>query len=679
MLLVIGVTGHTGKYFLNELNKNKYNEKVRFFVRNKKEKDLFENISLDYEIIYGDLNNIDDIEKACDGVDTILEIYNIRYSLKVLESAIKQKVKRIVFVHTTGIYSKYKMASEEYKNIEKEVIKKAEGKVDITILRPTMIYGDICDYNISKFIKMIDKMRIYPLIAGGKAKIQPVNAQDLGKAYYKVLVNREKTKNKDYNLSGEAPITIKDLLKMISNKLNKKTIFIPIPLWLSVFFAYIVKIVSIGKIDIVEKVLRMDEDRSFDNSAAKKDFGYTTINFEEGLKREINQYIKKDNSTIKKAIILTTVPSTIEQFNMQNIKLLKELGYKVEVASNFNTTGNIDNSRLETFINELKDLNVGIINIGFSRKLLNFNNIKAYFQINRLFKNENYQLIHCHTPICSVITRLAARKSRKKGTKVIYTAHGFHFYKGASILNWLIYYPIEKMCAKWTDYLITINEEDYNLAKTKFKAKKIELINGVGVDENKFNFTLTDNEKERIRQKLNLKKEDFVLIQVGELNKNKNQIMTIEAMKKIVKENKNIKLLLVGKGTLKDFYAEKIKEYNLEEYIFLLGYRRDIPQLLKISDCLISTSKREGLPVNLIEAAMSGLPIIATNCRGNRDLTDKDKLIDIDDISKLEEKILEIERNRKKYQNKKIELRKNLKKYSLNSVLAKMEKIYKEG
>lgn len=291
MLLVIGATGHTGRYFLEELDKNQYKEKIRFLVRKESDKEVFEKYNLNYEIIEGNLESKEDLQKACKDVDTILEIYNIRYSLNVLESALKENVKRIVFVHTTGIYSKYKMASAEYKQIEKKVIEKSKGKIDITILRPTMIYGDMCDHNISKFIKMMDKMRIYPMIAGGKAKIQPVNARDLGKAYYQVLINEEKTKNKEYNLSGETPISIKDMLKSILKYLDKKSIFIPIPLWLSVACAYILKVITLGKVNIVEKVLRMDEDRCFDNTNAKNDFGYTTIDFQEGLKEEVNQYI----------------------------------------------------------------------------------------------------------------------------------------------------------------------------------------------------------------------------------------------------------------------------------------------------------------------------------------------------------------------------------------------------
>lgn len=293
MILVTGITGHTGKYFIEELVKNNHKEKFRCIIRNNESEKILKKSGINYEVAIGDLNDIDFLEQACKGIDTIVEIYNIRYSLNVLNAALKNNVKRIIFVHTTGIFSKYKMASAEYKRIEKEVIEKAKNKIDITILRPTMIYGDICDHNISKFIKMMDKMRIYPMIAGGKAEIQPVNARDLGRAYYQVLVNPENTRNKFYNLSGEKPITIKNMLKLILQKLNKRTIFIPIPMWISVSLAYILKVATLGKKDIVEKVLRMGETRVFSNEDARQDFGYTTINFEEGIEKEVEQYKKK--------------------------------------------------------------------------------------------------------------------------------------------------------------------------------------------------------------------------------------------------------------------------------------------------------------------------------------------------------------------------------------------------
>lgn len=682
MLLVIGATGHTGKYFLQELKDNNYTGKVRFLVRDNLSEDIFKDYNLNYEVVQGDLNNKEDIQKACKDIDTILEIYNIKYSLNVLESALKENVKRIIFVHTTGIYSKYKMASGEYKIIEKEVIEKAKGKIDITILRPTMIYGDICDHNISKFIKMMDKMRIYPLIAGGKAKIQPVNARDLGKAYYQVLVNEGKTRNKDYNLSGEAPISIKEMLKTISKKLNKKTLFIPIPLWFSVFCAYILKGITLGKIDIVEKVLRMDEDRCFDNNNARQDFGYTTIEFQKGLEEEVRQYknnkSEQNDEIEKKAIILTTVPSTIEQFNMENIKLLKQLGYKVEVASNFNVTGNIDNNRFNKFMRELEQLDVKVNNISFSRKLIDFNNFRAYFQLKRLFKEQNYQLLHCHTPICGAITRLVARKKRKNGLKVIYTAHGFHFYKGAPILNWLIYYPVEKICSKWTDCLIAINKEDYELAKKKLKTRMIYKVNGTGVDTRKFEIQLTEKDKSDLKKELKITDNDFVIVCIGELNKNKNQIMQINAMKKIVNKYNNIKLLLIGKGALRDYYEQKVEELNLQNNVFLLGYRKDVSSILNIANCLVSTSMREGLGLNIIEGMSAGIPVIATNNRGHRELIDNSNNGYLIKINDEEDFIKAIYRIMNKINLDKIvkNAKNTAKKYDVEIVKEQLKKIY---
>ena len=316
---------------------------------------------------------------------------------------------------------------------------------------------------------------------------------------------------------------------------------------------------------------------------------------------------------MKKALILASVASMIEQFNMGNIKVLQELKYEVHVATNFIDSGTITRERAEELKNKLKDLNVKYYQIDFDRNVLSTKNIQAYKQVKQLIKENKYNIIHIHSPIGGVCGRLAARKERKNGTKVIYTAHGFHFFKGAPAKNWLIYYPVEKWLSKYTDCLITINEEDYNLAKKKFKAKNVEYVPGIGVDENKFNFEMSREERNELRKSLGINEDDFVFIQVGELNNNKNQIMTIEAIKELVKENNKIKLLLVGIGDLKEYYENKIKEYNLEKSVFLLGYRNDVPKLLKISDVLISTSKREGLPVNILEAMFAGLPIIATN------------------------------------------------------------------
>ncbi len=290
MLLVTGITGHTGKYFLKELIHHDYKAKIRCVVRKNSNIEILNNSGLDIEIVVGDLNDTFFVKEVMEGIKTVLHIYNIHHSPQIVRAAIDRKVERVILVHTTGIYSKYKSASAEYRRIESDVLDLAKEKINLTILRPTMIYGDMCDHNMSVFIKMIDKMKIYPLIDNGKGLIQPVNARDLGKAYFDVLMRPDLTSNKQYDLSGNKPITIRDTLSIISDKLNKKTLFIPIPLKISAFIANISKIITLGKFDIAEKVLRMGEDRAYSHELAKKDFNYSPMPFDEGIEIEINEF-----------------------------------------------------------------------------------------------------------------------------------------------------------------------------------------------------------------------------------------------------------------------------------------------------------------------------------------------------------------------------------------------------
>lgn len=292
MLLVTGITGHSGKYFLKELINNKYEGPIRCIVRDTSDTSMLDNSGLNIEKVYGNINDEVFIEEVTKGVDRIVHIINIRHTLIVLNAAIKNDVKRIVSVHTTGIFSKFRIASEEYIIIENE-IKDILSKNDInmTILRPTMIYGDLCDKNMSRFIKMVDRLRIFPVINHGKSLIQPVNARDLGKAYYDVLMMPVEKAKPEYILSGEKPITMLEAFKLISNNLGKKTIFISFPLSLGVIIARVIKGITLGKIDYVERVQRMSEDRSFSHKEASDDFGYKAESFEAGIAREVKEYI----------------------------------------------------------------------------------------------------------------------------------------------------------------------------------------------------------------------------------------------------------------------------------------------------------------------------------------------------------------------------------------------------
>lgn len=292
MLLVTGITGHSGSYFLRELIHNKYEGPIRCVVRETSDTSLIDNSGLHIEKVVGDLSDQDFMDKSMVGIDTVLHIGSIFYSITVMKAAVKNNIRRAILVHTTGIYSKYKSASEEYKKIESEVKNVINNSaIGLIILRPTMIYGNVNDKNMVIFIKMVDKLRLFPVINHGKSLLQPVNGRDLGKAYYQVLTNPN-IMNGDYILSGEKPITMLNMFTLISDILGKKTIFVSVPLGFGVFLAKILKAVTLGKVDYIEKVQRMGEDRSFPHDAAFRDFGYNPMPFAEGIKMEVKQYLE---------------------------------------------------------------------------------------------------------------------------------------------------------------------------------------------------------------------------------------------------------------------------------------------------------------------------------------------------------------------------------------------------
>lgn len=320
-----------------------------------------------------------------------------------------------------------------------------------------------------------------------------------------------------------------------------------------------------------------------------------------------------------KALVVASVASMIEQFNIPNIELLIEQGYEVHVACNFTDGGTIPTKKVLELQKNLKNRGVIFHQVDFDRNVFNIiNNYKALLQLKKIFKY-NFSLVHSHSPIGGALARICAIKYRKKGLISIYTAHGFHFFKGAPKKNWIIFYPIEKFLSRFTDKLITINQEDYKIAKNKFYAKEVIYIPGIGIDLEKFK-PISIAERNKLRGRMGLLQNDFIIIHVGELNTNKNQKMLIEAVNSIKDELPNLKVLLVGDGTLKEKYKTMIENKGLENVIKLLGYRTDINKLMAVSDIAISTSKREGLPVNVLEAMATGLPIIVTNSRGNRDL-----------------------------------------------------------
>ncbi|MEY2192765.1 glycosyltransferase family 4 protein [Neobacillus sp. BF23-41] len=312
----------------------------------------------------------------------------------------------------------------------------------------------------------------------------------------------------------------------------------------------------------------------------------------------------------KRVLFCATVDYHFKAFHLPYLKWFKEQGWEVHVAA----SGELKLPYVD------KKFTIPVQRSPFHKM-----NLKAYDELKKIIEDHQYSIIHCHTPMGGVLTRLAARNTRKHGTKVMYTAHGFHFCKGAPLVNWLLYYPIEKVLSTLTDCLITINQEDYILAKShRFKAELIKQVHGVGVNTEIFK-PVEDSQKNRLRESLGYKPNDFLMFYAAEFNKNKNQKLLIESLALVKDEVPNAKLLLAGEGLLLGECQELARKFKVDDMIDFLGFRNDIEDLLKMSDIAVASSLREGLPVNIMEAMACGLPVIANNNRGHRELVQNDK------------------------------------------------------
>lgn len=308
---------------------------------------------------------------------------------------------------------------------------------------------------------------------------------------------------------------------------------------------------------------------------------------------------------MKKVLYIATVVKThIMEFHIPYLKMFKEMGWDTSVAAK-NDYENPKDCKID-YCDHFYDIN-------FSRSPISIKNFKAFKELKKIIDEGDYDIIHCHTPIAAALTRIAAKKARKRGSKVYYTAHGFHFYKGAPILNWIIYYPIEKYLAHLTDTIITINKEDYSRAKT-FKSTKVVYMPGVGINSKKFNCPLKD--KSILREKLGIPHDKLVLLSVGEVNKNKNHEVVIKSLPLLP----NCIYIICGKGPLTEKYRRLAKKLNVSDRLLMTGYRNDVELFYRIADVFVFPSFREGLPVAVMEAMASGLPVVATSIRGNNDL-----------------------------------------------------------
>lgn len=335
-----------------------------------------------------------------------------------------------------------------------------------------------------------------------------------------------------------------------------------------------------------------------------------------------------------KVLLVATVQSHICQFHKPLVKMLHGHGCEVHVAARNNLAEK----------NGLKlDFADQVFDVPFERSPFSKRNLTAYKQLKQIIDAGNYDVVHTNTPVGGIVGRLAARKARKNGCQVFYTAHGFHFFQGGPKKSWLIYYPIEKFMCRYTDELITITEEDFQLAQKKFPVS-VSHIHGIGANSSKYHPVSVDV-RAALRSELGFAQDQKIIVCTGELNANKNQITAIHAMKQVVSKIPEAILLLAGNGATHDELQAAINAAGLQSNAVLLGYHTDLEKYVEVSDLILSCSKREGLPLNIIEGMLCKKPVIASINRGHKELIQNGRngyIVNAADIDGFAAKMIEL-------------------------------------
>lgn len=578
-----------------------------------------------------------DVENADDATKARYYAVNTDLAIAVCKKAKEQGVKEFIFMSSMSIYGD----SAPYgtrKIVDKRTVPKAanvygdsklqadvavrslaDDSFKVIVLRPPMIYGKNSKGHYPTLANIARKALIFPEVDNERSMLYIDNFCEF---LCQVMLVKEMKENAIVLMPQNAEWSnTSDMAKKIAAANGKKIRVIGGLMKLAVLFG--------GKLPGKMGGLANKAFGNFCYAHELSDYSginYQTVTLKESIIRTEGEREDFGNAehapvTKPKALIVASVASMIGQFNMQNVQLLLDNGYKVDVACNCKEGNPISDERVKGLIDALTEKSVRVMHVPIPRKISDIKGItKSLLMVARLCENNKYNIVHCHSPIGSAVARLAASKSRqKKGTRVIYTAHGFHFYQGAPKKNWAIFYPIEKELSKITDVLITVNKEDYEFAKKHMCAKNIEYIPGVGIDPKRFD--LEDFDKNLKRKELGIRGSDVMILSVGELNVNKNHEIILKAVAKL--KNPNIHYFIAGKGEKSAFLKKLAKERNVK--LHLLGYRTDIIELLNTADIYAFPSFREGLSLALMEAMSSGLPCVVSKIRGNVDLIDEGK------------------------------------------------------
>ncbi|RJE91162.1 glycosyltransferase family 1 protein [Paenibacillus sp. 1011MAR3C5] len=366
-----------------------------------------------------------------------------------------------------------------------------------------------------------------------------------------------------------------------------------------------------------------------------------------------------------KILFCATVDYHFKAFHLPVLEWFRKMGWEVHIAAR----GELDIPHVDRKFN-----------IPIHRAPMKAENVKAYRELKHIIDTEGYDIIHSHTPVGGALARIAARGARKRGAKIIYTAHGFHFHKGAPLSSWLLYYPVEKLLAAMTDSLITINHEDYRRAiDSRFRAGRVHHVHGVGVHTGRF-APLPPEEKRAMRDRFNYTPHHFLMIYAAEFNTNKNHELLLRAMSKMKDSVPSARLLLAGEGPMLDECRSLAVQLGIAPQVDFLGYRNDLSQLLPMCDVAVASSLREGLPVNIMEAMACGLPVVATRNRGHGELVMEGKsgfIVEPNEPDEFASRLLLLFRFRDTRLRMGEHGRARVKAYSLERVLEELKELYK--
>ncbi len=678
-VLITGADSYVGKSFKTYAYKY-YKDSFDIDVLNMLDPKWRETDFSNYDIVYhvagiahADIGNVsDDVKEKYYEVNTDLAV-------EVCKTVKEAGVKEFIFMSSMIVYGE----SEEYgkkKIIDKNTLPQpsnfygdsklqadvavrelANENFTVIVLRPPMIYGNGSKGNYLMLETLAKKLPLFPDVDNERSMLYIDN---LCEFLCQVMLVDSPDKSVVLIPQNSEWVNTSKMVKELSTVNGKKMTLLK----------------SMKPIVLVSSQLPCKIGK-----LVKKAFGSMVYDHEMSIYEGIDYRISKMKdgvASIKKsynkprALMIASVASMIDLFNADNINILLELGYHIDVATNFEFGSITSQERVNEYKLELKNRGIDSYQVPIPRSLSMVKEIiQSYEIVKKLADQKEYKIVHCHSPIGSVICRMACRDARKKyGTKVIYTAHGFHFFNGAGVTEWAVFYPVENLCSYYTDILITINKEDYNNSQ-KLHAKKTVYVPGIGIHTDEFRNIAVDRRVKR--EEFGFQDNDFVFMSTGQISIRKNHEVVIRALAKI--DNPTIKYLIVGFGELENKLKQLVKELKLEKRVVFAGYREDIKELLHSVEAYVFPSLQEGLPVALMEAMSVGLPVVCSKIRGNVDLIENGKggfLCDCNDIDGFVEamkKIVNGEANGMGLVN--VE---TMKKFDIKVVNKKMKKLYQE-